>query len=140
MSTVSVRRQAFDRLRVLIADDHPIIRKHIRSILEEHPRFEVCGEANDGSIAIEEATRLQPDVIVLNVNMPVLNGFDAAKQISSRLPKAAIVILSANADRHFIEEAKRIGARAYVSKSRAGEALVNAIEKAVIGEEFVLVN
>jgi two-component system nitrate/nitrite response regulator NarL len=140
MASASIERQAFYRLRVLIADDHPIIRKHIRSILEEHPRFEVCGEAHDGAIAIKEATRLQPDVIVLNVNMPVLNGFDAAKEISSRLPKAAIVILSVNADRHFIEEAKRNGARAYVSKSRAGEELVNSIGRAVIGEEFVLVN
>jgi DNA-binding NarL/FixJ family response regulator len=68
--------QAMDRrLRILIADDHPIIRKTVRFALERHPRFEVCGEAADGSKALEEARKLKPDVVVLNVSMPVLDGF-----------------------------------------------------------------
>jgi len=127
-------------LRILIADDHPVIRKHVRRILEEQPSFSVCGEAYDGVEAIEESQRLKPDVVVLNVSMPILNGLDAGRKIKAELPETAIVILSSNADKHFIEEAKKIGARAYVAKSRAAEALVTAIERAIIDGEFVLIN
>lgn len=112
------------RLRILIADDHPVIRKQVRSILESYARFDVCGEAYDGAQAIEEAQRLRPDVVILNVRMPVLNGFEAAREIKAKLPTSAIVILSSNSDKRFIEEAKKIGARAYVAKTKAGEALV----------------
>src|ERR1700687_1275147 len=98
------------RVRILISDDHPVIRKMVRSTLEKVPRFEVCGEAVDGARAIEEAERLKPDVVVLNVTMPVLNGFEAARAIKTKLPDSAIVILSSNADRRFVEEAKKIGA------------------------------
>lgn len=141
MAYTAIQRKPFDqRLRILIADDHPIVRKQVRSILERHPRFEICGEAQDGAKAIEEAQRLKPDVVVLNVEMPVLNGFEAAREIKAKLPESAIVILSLNADRHLVEEAKKIGARAYVAKTKAGAALVKAVEDAVIGEDFVLVN
>jgi DNA-binding NarL/FixJ family response regulator len=127
-------------LRILIADDHPIVRKHVRRILEEQPSFSVCGEAYDGVEAIEEAQRLKPDVVVLNVSMPILNGLDAGRKIKTVLPETAIVILSSHADRHFIEEAKKIGARAYVAKSKAAEALVTAIERAITEGEFVVID
>lgn len=110
----------------------------VRHTLEEHPHFEVCGEAPDGGQAIEGAKKLKPDVVVLNVSMPVLNGFDAAREIKTILPESAIVILPSHADQRFVEEAKRIGVRAYVAKTKAGEALVKAIEAAVMGEDFVL--
>lgn len=129
----------YRRLRILIADDHPVIRKQVRSILDAHPFFEVCGEAVDGAKAIEEAQKLEPDVVVLNVNMPILNGFEAAREIKTKVPKSAIVILSSNADERFVEEAKKVGARAYVAKTKAGEALIKAIEVAVTGGDFVLV-
>ncbi len=127
------------KVRVLIADDQPIIRKIVRSTLQIHPHFEVCGEAENGLAAIEEAKKLKPDVVILNITMPVLNGFEAAREIRTKLPESAIVILSSNADQHFVEEAKKIGVRAYVSKTKAGEALVKAIEAAVLGEDFVLI-
>jgi two-component system response regulator NreC len=127
-------------LRILIADDHPIVRKHVRRILEEQPSFSVCGEAYDGVEAIEEAQRLKPDVVVLNVSMPILNGLDAGRKIKTVLPETAIVILSSHADRHFIEEAKKIGARAYVAKSKAAEALVTAIEGAITDGEFIVID
>jgi DNA-binding NarL/FixJ family response regulator len=126
------------RVRILIADDYPAIRRCVRSTLEEHPRFEICGEAEDGAEAIKEAKRLKPDVVVLNVSIPVLNGFEAAREIKTSLPETAIVILSANADQCFIEEARRIGARAYVAKTELGNALVKAIETADVGGDFVL--
>jgi|ERR1700730_5066443 len=126
------------RVRVLIADDHQVIRKIVRSTLEAHPHLEVCGEATDGAQTIEAAKKLKPDVVVLNVTMPVVNGFEAAREIRTSLSEAAIVILSSNADRRFVAEAKKIGVRAYVAKSGVGEALVKAVESAVMGEDFVL--
>jgi two-component system response regulator NreC len=128
------------RLRVLLAEDHPIIRKSVRQILAAHPRFEVCGEAENGAQAIEEAERLKPDVVVLNITMPVLDGIAAAREIKAKLPESAIVILSSHADKRFIAQAKKSGARAYVAKTKAGEALVTAIEAAVTGGDFVLVD
>ncbi len=126
-------------VRIVIADDQPIIRTMVRSTLEKIPHFEVCAEAGDGAKAIEDAQRLKPDVVVLNVTMPVLNGFDAAREIKATLPDTAIVILSSHADQRFVAEAKKIGVRSYVAKSKAGEALVKAIEAAVRGDDFILV-
>jgi two-component system nitrate/nitrite response regulator NarL len=109
-------------------------------MLQEVPRFEVCGEAVDGAKAIVAAQELKPDVVVLNVTMPVLNGFEAAREIKSTLPETAIVILSGNADQRFIAEAKKIGVQAYVPKTRAVEGLVKAIDTAVAGGDFVLLD
>lgn len=129
------------RLRILIADDHPLIRKQVRLILEHgYGRFEVCGEAYDGADAIAKAHKLKPDVVVLNLSMPVLNGLEAARQIKSDVPGTAIIILSSNADKYFVAEAKKAGAHGFVAKSRAAHALVDAIEAAVIGGDFVLVD
>ena len=128
------------RIRILIADDQPIIRKQVRAILEEHPGFEVCGEVQDGARAVEEAQRLKPDVVVLNISMPVLNGLEAARQIKVKLPGLAIVILSSNADKHFVDAAKKVGARGYVAKDKAGRSLVSAVAAAVTSDDFVLVD
>ena len=94
----------------------------------------------DGAKAIEAADSLKPDVVVLNITMPVLNGIEAARVIRARVPESAIVILSTHADERLIEEARRIGARAFVAKTRAGEALVKAIEAAIEGGDFVLMD
>ncbi|MGD0404048.1 MAG: response regulator transcription factor [Candidatus Acidiferrales bacterium] len=127
------------RVRILIVDDHPIIRRVVRSTLQRHPHFDVCGEAVNGAEAIAEAKKLKPDVVVLNVSMPVMNGLDAAREIKMILPESAIVILSQNADRHFIAEAKSLGVQAYVVKTKAGESLVKAVEGAVLGEDFFFI-
>ena len=108
----------------------------MRSTLEQQPHLEVCGEAVDGAQAVEKAKEIKPDVVVLNVTMPVMDGFAATREIKRQIPEIAIVILSSNVDKRFLEEAKRVGARAYVAKSKAGEALVAAIEAAVEGEDF----
>lgn len=140
MAQTSATARPIDRrLRVLLADDHAVIRKRVRSILERHPNFEVIAEAQDGAKAVEEAQKLKPDVVVLNVNMPVLNGLEAAREIKAKIPQSAIVILSLNADRRLIEEAKKVGACAYVAKSKAAEALVQAIEAAIASGDFILV-
>jgi DNA-binding NarL/FixJ family response regulator len=128
------------KVRVLIADDHQQIRKIVRSTLQAHPDFDVCGEAVDGAEAVQEAKKLKPDVVVLDVSMPGLNGFEAAREIKTILPQSAIVILSQNSEQRFVDEARKIGVQAYVAKSKAGEALVKAVEAAVLGEDFTLVD
>ena len=125
-------------VRVLLVDDQPLIRQMVRSTLQRYPGFEVCGEAEDGSQGVEKAKNLKPDVVVLNITMPVMNGFDAAREIKKQLPSSAIVILSTHADRHFVDEAKKIGAHGYVSKSKIGTALVEALEAAVNGDDFIV--
>jgi two-component system response regulator NreC len=126
------------RIRVVVADDHPVVRGMVRSALQQHPHFEVVGEAEDGAEAIEEVKRVRPDVVVLNVTMPLVNGFQAAREIKKQVPETAIVILSSHADKYFVAEAKKIGVRAYIPKSKMGQALVGALEAAVKGDEFIV--
>jgi DNA-binding NarL/FixJ family response regulator len=126
------------RIRVLLADDNPTIRKMVRSTLQRETHIEICGEATNGAEAVEQAKQIMPDVTVLNITMPVLNGFDAAREIKKHVPQSAIVILSTHVDKFFLEEAKKIGVRAYVSKSKVGDALIAAIEAAVKSEDFIV--
>jgi len=128
------------KVRIVIADDHPVIRRTVRAILDAHPRLEVIAEAVDGRKAVEEAEKLRPDVVVLNVSMPELNGLDAAREIKLKVPESAIVILSSHADSRLIEDAKRIGARAYVAKTKAGKDLVKAVLAAVTSGDFILMD
>jgi DNA-binding NarL/FixJ family response regulator len=140
MSSSPAKMQAtVRRTQVLIADDYPSIRRMVRSTLDQHSRFEVCSEAENGAEAVREARKFKPDVVVLNLSMPVWNGFEAARRIIATLPGTAIVILTSHADQRFIDEAKKIGVRGYVAKTEMGEALVIAIELALEGSDFVLV-
>jgi CheY-like chemotaxis protein len=126
-------------VRILIADDFPTILQMVKQILNARPGFEVVGEAPDGHHAVALAEALKPDVIVINVNMPTMSGFEAARRIRSRLPDSAIVILSSHKDKQFIAEARKVGAKGYVGKSDADRELIRAIESAVKGEEFFVV-
>jgi CheY-like chemotaxis protein len=123
-------------VRILVVDDFPTIRRMVKHLVNSHPRFEVVGEAQDGHDAVVQAEVLKPDVVVINVTMPTMSGFEAARRIRSRLPDCAIVILSSHKDEQFIAEARTAGAIGYVKKSDADQELVRAIELAVKGEEF----
>jgi DNA-binding NarL/FixJ family response regulator len=123
--------------QVLIADDHEQIRKIVKAMLERDPHLVVCGEAADGAEAVQQALKLHPDVVLLNIRMPVLNGFEAAREIKSMNPAPAIVILSSNMDERFLDEAKKIGVQGYVAKTDADKHLVKAIQAAAAGDEFV---
>lgn len=125
-------------VKILVADDHETIRKIVTATLRQEPHFEVVGEAVNGLEAVQKAEALKPHVVVLNVTMPVLDGFEAARRIRKNLPDVAIVILSSNADKRFIEEAKRIGVKAYVPKNHASVALIKAVEAAIRDEDFFL--
>ena len=125
-------------LRILVADDHPMILRMVKQILEAEPHLRVVGEAIDGPQAVAQAEALRPDVIVLNVNMPRMSGFEVARLIRTRHPNSAIVILSSHKNGQFIAEARNVGARAYVQKSDAAEELVRAVVAAAKGQDFFL--
>jgi DNA-binding NarL/FixJ family response regulator len=126
-------------VKILVADDHPVVRRMVTSTLKAEPQFDVIAEAENGLEAVHKAGTLKPHVVVLNITMPVLDGFEAARRIRKQIPEVAIVILSSNADKQFIEEAKKAGARAYVPKSKAAFALVKAIQDSIRNDGFFVV-
>ena len=115
-------------LRILIADDHEVARKGIRVLLENQVGWEVCGEARDGREAVEYASRLKPDVLLLDIGMPNLNGLDAARQILAMTPEARILILTVHDSEQVVREVLAAGARGFLLKSDAGRDLVAAVE------------
>jgi CheY-like chemotaxis protein len=133
------RKKESNRLRILLVDDHPLLRKILRRTLERHPRFEVIGEAEDGVQAIAQSEVLKPDVVLLDLSMPGMGGLDAARHIQKTVPQAAIVILSVHTEQSYVDQAKMLGIRAYVPKIKS-EALFDAIDAAVRGETFYIVS
>jgi DNA-binding NarL/FixJ family response regulator len=117
-----------EMLRILIADDHEVARRGIRALLESHPGWEVCGEARDGRETVELASSIKPDLILLDVGMPNLNGLEAARQILAVSPEAAILILTMHDSDQVVREVLRAGARGFLLKSDAGRDLVAAVE------------
>ena len=115
-------------LQILIADDHEVARRGIRALLESHPGWEVCAEAGDGREALELAITRKPDVVLLDIGMPNLNGLEAARQISAALPEAGILILTMHDTDNMVREVLRAGARGFLLKSDAGRDLVAAVE------------
>jgi DNA-binding NarL/FixJ family response regulator len=114
-------------IRILLADDHIVIRKGLRLLLESQPGFQVIAEASDGRETVAMAEAYQPDVVVLDVAMPTLNGIEAARQISAKLPQTAIVFLSMHSDEGYVLKALKCGAKAYLLKDSAEYDLINAI-------------
>jgi DNA-binding NarL/FixJ family response regulator len=115
-------------LRILVADDHEVARRGIRSLLESHPGWEVCAEAKDGRDAVELAMSTKPDLVLLDIGMPNLNGLEAARQILATSPNVAILILTMHDSDNVIREVLRAGARGFLLKSDAGRDLVAAVE------------
>ena len=115
-------------LRILIADDHEVARHGIRALLESHAGWEVCGEAKDGRETVELAERLRPDLILLDIGMPNLNGLEATRQILATSPEAVVLILTMHDTDHVVREVLRAGARGFLLKSDAGRDLVAAVD------------
>jgi DNA-binding NarL/FixJ family response regulator len=114
--------------RILLADDHELIRKGLRAIIETNKDWLICGEATNGQEAIERTIELQPDLIILDVTMPVLNGLQAARQIRKLAPETKILILSMHDSPQLAHEATRVGADAYLIKTEPQGKLLDAIE------------
>jgi DNA-binding NarL/FixJ family response regulator len=125
-----------NKLRILLADDHTVVRAGLRSLLEQQPDLEVVGEAGDGRQAVELAGSLQPDVAVLDIGMPQLNGIEAARQITGSRPETAVVILSMHSDEAYVMRALKAGARAYLLKDSAETDLIRAIRSVSQGKSF----
>jgi two-component system, NarL family, response regulator NreC len=123
-------------IRILLADDHTVIRKGLRLLLESQSGFKVIAEASDGRETVAQAELHQPDVVVLDVAMPTLNGIEAARQISAKLPQTAIVFLSMHSDESYVLKALKSGAKAYLLKDSAEYDLINAIRAVNEGKAF----
>jgi len=115
-------------LRILIADDHEVVRRGIRALLESHPSWTVCGEVADGRQAVEQARKLLPDLVILDVAMPGLNGLDAARRIREAMPHVQILILTMYESDQLVRQVLAAGARGYLLKSDAGRDLINAVD------------
>lgn len=124
------------RTRILIADDHEIFRKGLRSLVESAPGWEVCGEAANGVEALEEARKLAPDVIIMDIGMPYLNGLDATKQIRKELPQIRVLVLSQHDSSPMLTAAIDAGASAYITKAQAAHDLLTALERVAAGRSF----
>jgi DNA-binding NarL/FixJ family response regulator len=124
------------KLRIVIGDDHTLVRQGIRKILEEQPGWEVVAETGDGRQAVKEALALQPDVVILDIGMPLLNGIEATRQIVRRLPSVGLLILSMHADEAYITQALQAGARGYLLKDSADTDLIRAVGAVAAGKSF----
>jgi DNA-binding NarL/FixJ family response regulator len=121
---------------VLLADDHPVFRQGLRILLERE-KFEILGEASDGQEAIALAERLQPQVVVIDLAMPVLNGIDAVREIVKRSPRTKAILLTMYTEEHHVLEALRAGVKGCVSKSQAAEHLLQAIHDVCAGGVYL---
>ncbi len=124
------------KLRLLLADDHALLRLGLKKILEERPEWQVVAEAGDGRTAVRQTLTLVPDVVILDIGMPLLNGIEATRQIIRRQPNVGVLILSMHADEAYISQALRAGARGYLLKDSAGTELIRAVSAVAAGKSF----
>src|SRR6195256_5959392 len=116
------------KLRILIADDHEVVRRGLCTLLQTHEGWEVCGEAKDGRETVEKAKQVKPDVVILDVGMPNLNGLAATRQLMQENPQQKVIVLTIDDSDEVIREALDAGARGFVLKSDAARDLVAAVE------------
>ena len=116
------------KLRILLADDHEIVRRGLCALLQKHEGWEVCGEASDGREAVEMAKQLKPDVVIVDIGMPYLNGLDTTRQLLQHDPNFKVIVLTITDSDQVIREALDAGARGFVLKSDAARDLVSAVE------------
>jgi len=124
-------------IRVLIADDHKIMLAGLRSLLEKHADVEVVGEAENGRKAVQMAQEKKPDVVVMDVSMPDLNGIEATTQIIESLPETRVIALSMHSDKRFVMGMLRAGASGYLLKDCASQELANAISQVAGGKKYL---
>lgn len=124
-------------IRILIAEDHTIVRQGLARLLEDQTDFKVVGEAVNGRIAVEKSMELKPDIAILDITMPLMSGIDAAKRIRKSLPDTRILILSMYSHEHYIHELLETGISGYLLKDASGRDIINAIYAAMRNETFL---
>lgn len=124
-------------IRVLLADDHKIVRDGLRTLLEKHPEIKVVAEAEDGRSAVQLAKKLLPQIVIIDIAMPDLNGIEATRQIIDDHPDVKVIALSMHSDRRFVSEMLNAGAQAYLLKDCAFEELVTAIRTVVSNKIYL---
>lgn len=125
------------KIKVLLADDHPVFLSGLKSILVKEEQLEVIGEVNTGEEAVREALNKQPDIVIMDVNMPILDGIEATKKINQSCPSIKILILTMYSDEAYLKEALRIGASGYVLKKAVDTELLAAIKTVLRGENYI---
>lgn len=123
-------------MRILVADDHEVMRKGICAILSAGFSFAICDEASNGQEAVEKARRHRPDIVILDISMPILGGFAAAKEIHENMPDVPILLFTYNSSETFLSEAKKASAQGIVSKEQAADTLVIAVKALLRKETF----
>ena len=124
------------RTRILLVDDHEVVRRGLRTLLETRPDFEVCGEAADGAEGVQRALALRPDIVVLDISMPEMDGLEAARRIVVQVPAAEVLMLSMHESEGTVRAVIAAGARGYMLKSDAGRDLLSAVESLREGKPF----
>ncbi|MDO5115864.1 MAG: response regulator transcription factor [Synergistaceae bacterium] len=124
-------------IKIYLADDHELFREGLKSLLSKESDIEILGSASDGARAVEEAIRLKPDVVLMDVTMPNMNGITATEKIREALPESAVVVISMHGDRRFIAESLKAGARGYVLKDSSPEFMLEAIRTVSRGDIYL---
>lgn len=124
-------------IKIILADDHQVVRKGLKALLSSDPDFEITGEAGDGLETVKMAEELQPDVLVLDLMMPGINGLEVTRQMNKKNPRIGIVILSMHSNEAYVLEALRSGAKAYILKESPPEELVRAIKEVSAGRRYL---
>jgi|KBSSwiStaDraftv2_1062776.scaffolds.fasta_scaffold03450_11 two-component system, NarL family, response regulator NreC len=125
------------RLRVVLAEDHRVMREGLRMVVEREPNMEVVGEAGNGRAAVALAVRLRPEVVVMDISMPELNGLKATKELKEQVPDARVLVLTRHTDNSYVQEMLRSGASGYVLKQSASDELVRAIRRVAAGHRYL---
>jgi DNA-binding NarL/FixJ family response regulator len=124
-------------MRILIADDHGIVREGLKTLLDKQSDIEVIGEGEDGQMAVQLAEQLQPDIVIIDMSMPNLNGIEATRLILQRSPNTRVIILSMHSDKHIVKDALEAGACAYVLKTYLFDEMIRALEVITEGERYL---
>lgn len=123
-------------IRILLADDHGVVRKGLRFLLSQDPEIEIAGEAEDGREAVRLAAELQPNIVIMDIAMPLLNGLDAAQQITKANPRSSVIMLSMYSDEEFLIRALSAGAKGYLLKDSAEADVLRAVHAVAQGRTY----
>jgi two-component system, NarL family, response regulator LiaR len=134
ISEVDSAPEEIEQIKILLADDHPLLRRALKNILLKQDGFNIVGEASDGEEAVHLAAKLKPDVVIMDISMPKLNGLEATRQIKTMVPNMIVLVLTVHDDKEHIMGMLEAGAAGYLTKSIFGEEIVHAIRTVVSGE------